>query len=151
MIGWLDDLDAANEFFDVERLGTAAWDSLSSTDREKCIWNAYNRINNSPRYSIPAAPTAAQLVKLAYAQCEMAYYLAVEYGSEDARKALQAQGVVSAGIVKEVYDKDKLDKLPFPPAVEEILIDFFEMGAMSMIPIDRDEDKDMSEDVVEED
>jgi len=151
MIGWLDDLDAANTFFDEERLGTAAWDTLSSDDKEKCIWNAYNRINNSPRYSIPAAPTPAQLVKLAYAQCEMAYYLAVEYGSEDARKALQAQGVVSAGIVKETYDKDMLTKLPFPSAVEEILEDFSTEEILAMIPVDRDESKDLETDVVEED
>ena len=151
MIGWLDDLDVANTFFEEKRLATSAWDALSSTDREKCVWNAYNRINNSPQFSIPAVPTDTQLVKLAYAQCEMAYYLAVDYGSEDARKALQAQGVVSAGIVKETYDKDMLAKLPFPPAVEELLEDFSTSESMVMVAIDRDENEDLDTDVVEED
>jgi len=151
MIGWLTDLDAANTYYDKERLETKAWDTLSSADKEKCVWNAYNRINNSPRFSIPAAPTVAELVKLVYAQCEMAYYLAVEHGSEDARKALQAQGVVSAGIVKETYDKNMLTKLPFPPAVEELLEDFATEEVLAIIPIDRDENETMDTDVVEED
>jgi len=152
MIGWMTDLDDANEYFYEKRLETTKWDALSSADKEKAMWNAYNRINNSPRFSIPAVPTAAQLVKLEYAQCEMSYYLAVHLFGEDVRKGLQAQGVVEAGIVKEKYDKDMLNKLPFPPAVEELLEEFFEFGdAMVMIPIDRDENEDMDTDVVEED
>ncbi|GAH56372.1 unnamed protein product, partial [marine sediment metagenome] len=85
------------------------------------------------------------------AQCETALYMAIHLSDEDRRKGLQAQGVIGAGIVKETYDKDSLDKLPMPPIVLEILGDFYKYGeAMVMVDIDRDEDKSVDEDVVED-
>jgi len=150
MIGWMTDVTEADTYFNT-RVSDAEWRNLDETKKEAALTHAYNRINNSPRFSIPAAPAAAQLVKLKYAQCEMAYYLAYHLDDEDRRKGLQAQGVISAGIAKETYDKDMLSKLPFPPAVEELLEDFSTEVAMSIIPIDRDENEDLDTDVVEED
>jgi len=142
MIGWLTDIDDANEYFDEKRLETAEWDKLSSADKEKAAWNAYNRIANSSDFSIPASPSATELAKLKEAQCEMSYYLAVHLASEDKRKGLQAQGVVEAGIVQETYDKDSLAKLPIPPTVFEILGDFYKYGeAFGIVDVDRDEDE----------
>lgn len=151
-IGWMTELAEANTYFTEKRLAVAAWDALIDATKTKALWSGYNRICHCSDFSIPATPSATELVKLKDAQCEMAYYLAIHMADEDGRKGLQAQGVVGAGIVKETYDKDSLNKLPIPPIVLEILGDFYKYGeAMAMIPIDRDEDKDMSTDVVEED
>jgi len=150
MIGWMTDVAEADTYFN-KRVSDAEWRNLDETKKEAALTHAYNRINNSPRFSIPASPTAAQLVKLAYAQCEMSNYLVIHLAEEDRRKGLQAQGVISAGIVKETYDKDMLTKLPFPPAVEELLEDFATEEVMAMIPIDRDENETLESDVVEED
>lgn len=151
-VGWMVNLAEADTYFEEERLVTAKWDALADADKEKALLNAYNRITIASRYLIPAAPTAAQLLKLKPAQCEMAYYLIIHLLDEDSRKGIQAQGVIVAGIAKETYHKDWLDKLPIPPIVEELLDEFDELGeSMVMIPIDRDEDEDMATDVVEED
>lgn len=150
MIGWMTDLDEAKTYFIEKRLEVKAWDAMVDVTKEKALWNAYNRINNSPEFSIPAAPTATQLLKLKDAQCEMAYYLAIHLADEDSRKGLQAQGVAHAGLAKEIYDRSKLAELPIPPAVADILADMSTSTATSMVPIDRDEDEDLDTDVVEE-
>lgn len=149
-IGWMVDLAEANTYFTAERYVTADWDSLADADRTKALLNAYNRIVYCARFSIPAVPTAAQLVVLKYAQCEMAYYLIIHLGDEDHRKGLQAQGVISAGIVKEVYSKDMLEKIPIPPVVAEILEDFDEeTETIVMLDVDRNEDESVDFDAVD--
>lgn len=150
-VGWMVNLAEADTYFLEERLVTDEWDALADAVKTKALLNAYNRINISTDHTIPAAPAAAELLLLKPAQCEMAYYLIVHLFDEDHRKGIQAQGVVHAGIAKEIYDRDMLKKLPLPPIVEELLADFSDLEAMSMIPIDRDENEAMSTDVVEED
>lgn len=150
-IGWFSNLGDAKDYFREERLETGAWDSLDDTKRTKLINQAYNRIYHSPKYDVPtyAAATAAQLVKLRIVNAEMAYYLAVHLADEDRRKGLHAQGVLEAGIVKEVYDKDMLTDLPVPPFVEAMLDDagFVTEKAFGMVDIDRDENKSVDEKV----
>ena len=79
----------------------------------------------------------------------MAYYLALHWGDEDRRAGLQAQAVTEAGIVKEVYDKDRAGKVPIPPIVEELLEDFSNLKAFGMANIERDEDESVNEKVNE--
>jgi len=156
-IGWLTDVAEADTYFET-RYKSEAWDSVPEATgdyaRTAVLTTAYNRIRYHGDFSIPASPTATQLSKLKDAQCEMAYYFIIHQvnNAEDRRKGLQAQGVVGAGIVKETYDKDSLDKLPIPPIVSEILKDFYKYGeSMVVIPIDRNENEDLDTDVVEED
>lgn len=145
-VGWFADLDDAKEYFEHERLVTEAWDNLDNTKMTKIIKQAYNRIYHSPRFDVPiyADATATQLVKLKIVNGEMAYYLAIHLADEDRRKGLTAQGVVSAGIVKEVYDKDFLNKLPIPPIVDAMLEDFKTEKAFGIVDIDRDEDESVN-------
>jgi hypothetical protein len=160
-IGYYTDIAEAESYFAEERLETVAWDALSDgsvsgTKDEKtaCLKQAFNRILSSPDFILlpdPSAATATQLLKLKPAQAEMAYYLAQHLGDEDRRKGLQAQGVSAAGGVKETYDKDHLDTIPIPPAVRALLQPW---SAVSDVPfyavnIDRDEDKDVHEDVTD--
>jgi len=151
-LGWFDDLANANEYFNTERLETDAWDALTDdAKKEAAVKMAYNRIYYSPKYDVPtyATATVAQLIKLKIINGEMAYYLALHLADEDRRKGLQAQGVVGAGIVKEVYNKDDLMGLPVPPFVDALLEaeGFTTKKAFGLIDIDRNEDKSVDEKV----
>jgi hypothetical protein len=148
-IGWFLNLAAADSYFTVERLSTSAWDAMADADKTKSIINAYNRIYYDPAYSVPtyAAATATQLVILSKANAEMAYYIAQHLADEDRRKGIQAQAVIKAGIVKEDYYADWLDKLPVPPFVDTLLDGFKTYQPFGMTAIDRDEDEDVDEDV----
>jgi len=150
-LGWAS-LVEAESYFANERLKKEHWTALADNDMKNMALNmGYNRIHYFSNYDTPVAgtETAAQLIILIKAQCEMAYYIALHLEDEDRRKGLQAQAVIAAGIVKETYDKDKLSDIPIPPAIDALLEDFKSVEAMAMIPIDRDEDKDLDEDVVE--
>jgi len=145
-IGWFVNLAEATAYFANERLITTAWDALADdATKTKAVKNAYNRIYYDPRYSVPtyAAATAAQLVILKIVNGEMAYFLAQHLEDEDRRMGLEAQHVTDAGIVKEKYDKDKLNDLPIPPFVEALLEaeGFTTEKAFGMVDIDRKEDE----------
>lgn len=153
-IGWFSNLADAKAYFTIERLVTTAWDALvvlGDPTATKAVINAYNRIYYSPKYNVPtyADATAAQKVKLRIINGEMAYYLALHLASEDRRMGLEAQHVTDAGIVKEKYDKDKLDELPVPPIVDALLKDagFTTEKAFGMVDLERDEDESVDEKV----
>lgn len=153
MIGWLNNVDEAETYFET-RYKSEAWDDVleESGDMQKTavLTTAYNRLRYHGDFSIPASPTAVQLAKLKDAQCEMAFYFVIHLADEDRRKGLQAQGVISAGIVKEAYDRDSLDKLPIPLPVQELMKDFDKYGKpIAVVDIDRDEDESVDEDVTD--
>ena len=146
-LGWFTDLADAIAYFETERLVTTAWDAFTDDAlKSKAVTNAYNRIYYDPKYNLPtyATATAAELITLKKVNGEMAYYLAQHMEDEDRRKGIQAQGVVEAGIVKEKYDKDMLDKLPLPPIVEGLLAEFV-TGGFYAVGIERVEDDDIDE------
>ena len=124
-IGWFDDLDDAQDYFDTERLISFAWTALDDDKKqENVLTMGYNRIYYSDSYTVPtyADASAAQLIVLKKVCGEMAYYLAVHLNDEDKRKGIQAQGVIEAGIVKEVYDRDMLKEIPIPAIVHGWLV-----------------------------
>lgn len=148
-IGWFDDLDDAQDYFDTERLDQSAWTALDDDKKqENVLTMAYNRIYYSAAYTVPtyAAATAAQLVVLKKVCGEMAYYLAVHLNDEDKRKGIQAQGVIEAGIVKEVYDKDMLMEVPIPPVVHGWLVagGFLASQLFHAVDIRRNEDEEIN-------
>jgi len=152
-IGWFATLVEAKAYFTGERLVTTAWDvvvALGDPTATKAVINAYNRIFYDPRYDVPtyALATAAQLVILKKVNGEMAYYLAQHLEDEDRRMGLRAQGVIEAGIVKEVYKED-LAELPVPPFIDAILEDegFVTEKAFGMADVDRDEDESVDTEV----
>lgn len=148
-IGW-STLVEAEAYFSNNRLETSEWDLLSTDDKKnKCLNTGYNRIIYAKQWSVPASPTVAQLVKLKIAQQEMAYYIALHLSDEDRRKGLQAQGVIKAGIIKEDYYAEWLDKLPFPPIVINILEEFIVDHEFFAMDIDRDEDRAVTDNVTD--
>ena len=149
-LGWFLDLTDAKNYFINERLVETAWNALSTDAlKTKAVKNAYNRIYHDPRYDVPtyAAATAAQLVVLKIVNGEMAYYLAQHLEDEDRRMGLESQHVTDAGIVKEKYDKDKLNDLPVPPIVNALLEaeGFVTEKAFGMVDLARDETKSVDE------
>jgi len=142
-IGWFDVLGTANAYFTDKRFGTSEWDAEADADKTKALWNAYNRIYYDPAYNVPAYAdaTAAQLVVLQVANAEMAYYIIQHLNDEDRRKGIQAQGVIKAGIVKEDYYAEFLDKLPVPPFVDAILDQFKANLPLHIVNLERDEDE----------
>lgn len=148
-IGWFVDVSGAEDYFDTERLETSAWDALEEVSgnlqKTKVLTQAYNRIYYSREFIVPTytEATAADLVILTKAQAEFAYYLAVHLADEDSRKGLQAQATAEAGIVKEVYDKDRLYDTPIPPFVRDLLIGYLagdEGTQFGAIDLERDEE-----------
>ena len=143
-VGWMDDIADADDYFFLERIASSGWDDLADdAAKTRCLNNAYNRIYYSSKFDVPLVgdATAAQLVILKKAQCEMAEYLAIHLADEDRRKGLISQGVVSAGIVKEDYNKDMAGEVPMPSFVEDLLGGFVTERVFGMVDIDRDEDE----------
>jgi len=142
---YLTDLAEADTYFATERAETEAWDDLSpSSQKEAFLTNAFNLIFYCREFSIPAPAnaTADELVILKKANCEMAYYLAIHLSDQDRRKGIQAQGVVQAGVVKEVYDPARLDVTPIPSNVRDLLAPWaVGKKAFVAINIGRDEGK----------
>lgn len=153
-IGYLT-LAQADLYF-ATRLSADAWTTIPLTSgraqETAALTTAYNRLFYSGLFDLPifASATAAELVFLQKAQCEMALYMLLHLADEDRRKGLQAQGVTVAGIVKEQYAEVDLTKLPIPAFVAHILEDFSTAPAPFYITdIDRDEDKSANEDVTD--
>lgn len=147
-IGWCANLAEAQNYFDTERLRTDCWDevgaeSAGSTLQSKVLTNAYNKLYYDPRWTLPtyAAATAAELVILVKAQCEMAYYLCCHLRDEDRRKGIQTQAVIKAGIVKEDYFSEMLLSHPVPPFVIALLEPWKKYKHLMITDIDRDEDE----------
>ncbi len=144
-IGWQTIVEADSYF--LTRLSSDAWtDEISGTPtKTAALQTAYDRLYYSGLFDLPdfASATAAELIILRKAQCEMALYMLIHLADEDRRKGLQAQGVVQAGIVKETYSEKDLMKLPIPPLVAAILGDFSTAASeMYISSVDRDEDEE---------
>jgi len=130
-IGYFLDVAEAEDYYGNERLDTDAWDDLDSAQKPKSLTMAYNRLYYDPRWTLPtyAEATADELIILQKAQAEEAYYLAQHLTGEDHRKAIQAQGVIEAGVVKERYSEKMLNDLPVPPFVIALLEPWLDDGA----------------------
>lgn len=91
----------AEDYF-ATRMSVDAWDDATDDNQIRALITAYNQLVNSGLFSFPATTTNA----IKYAQCEQALFLLQQGDDIDSRRALQAQGVVEAGIVKEKYSGD---------------------------------------------
>ena len=151
--GWASPAEGDNYFL-MERSVTDLWDALADDAAKNKVLNAsYNRLYYHPEIAVPEAgdETAAQLVVLIKAQSEMAYYLLMHLEDQDRRKGIQVQGVTTAGIVKEVYDKDRAEEVPIPPIVWALLDAFVDRLSMAVVDLGRDEDEDFDYNAVDND
>ena len=149
-IGYFVDLAEAEDYFTNERLDTDAWDDIDESGdlkKIKALTMAYNRIYYDPRWTLPTytEATADQLVILRKANAEEAYYLAQHLTGEDHRKAIQAQGTIEAGVVKEKYTDKMLNDLPVPPFVIALLESFLDDGVyIGAANVARDEEESVN-------
>jgi hypothetical protein len=149
-IGWVEQTAAATFF--TTRYGCSAWATLVSADQISLLTTAWNRILHDSRWTIPASPSATEKANLAYAQELTAWYMYVHLKDEDRRKGLQAQGVIAAGLVKENYDKDSLDKIPLPQEAVDVLVDaFVTHKPFYQVDVDRREPVGADQDVTDVD
>lgn len=156
--GWCTNLADAEDYFEIERLETSAWDDLDDSSpyfqKHKVLIQAYNRLYYSKEFILPTYAEASvdDLVILRKAQCEMAYYLAMHLDDEDRRKGLQAQATIEAGVVKEKYDKDKLYDTAIPQFVRDLLCGYLAGVApveFGIVDIGRDENEGVDYDPVD--
>lgn len=122
---WISDEDAESYFDD--RLNADVWTELTDpsddyhASKKRALITAYKQLNSGIFSGLPG--TVSQNMK--DAQCEQALFL-LQHGSDaDARKGIQAQGVVAAGVVKEQYDVDRMNKTPICAAAMELLKEYY--------------------------
>lgn len=111
--------EEANDFMESRFGSWEFWDD--ETNKAAALITAYKRIVDSGMF-VNLPTTASE--KMKDAQCEMALFLAAEGGDILRRKSLQAQGVTTAGIVKEAYDAAERNKVPFPAEVLKLLDEY---------------------------
>ena len=115
------------------------WELLSAKDKTKLLVSAYYQLSTCGLFEFPSDIT----INMLNAQCEMALFILKHQEDADARKGLQAQGVISAGIVQETYDKDMLQQLPIPPIVKGLLSVYDSSSPLEGVEAERDDDSDI--------
>jgi len=145
-IGWVATLSEAGTIV-TQRLEADAW---TTTDARKtaALWTAWKRlVYSGGRFALDPTTPASDVLK--EAQVEMAIYLLQQMKGEDVRRALQAQGVKSAGIVQETYGGDPRE-IAYPASVCGILGDYDNsIGAAFMVPIGRNENQPIDEEIAD--
>lgn len=137
-IGWIaTGLTEANTYFSTRAGAVILWAGLTDSEKTAALTTAYNKIRFSKQVSIPASPSADQLIYLVYAQEEYALHFIVLDEGGIRREAIQGQNVKSAGIVKESYG-DRSGGLP--DNILEILDDFKTQKPFYSVETYRDED-----------
>jgi hypothetical protein len=131
---WISLEDA--EDYMATRIGAGVvWNTAA--EKEAALITAYKQLMGCDKYSLPVAATQT----LEEAQCEMALFLLQHQEDMDARKGLQAQGVIQAGMVEETYDKDKVGVMPVPPQVDNLLKDYRTESPIGSAQLERDDDE----------
>ncbi len=131
---WVTEAEADD--FMASRIGSSAYWPDGGPDNVAALITAYQWLN-SGRYSFP--DDATQPIK--DAQCEMALFLLQHQPDLDLRMGLQAQGVITAGIVKEKYKSDNYVELPIPPVVQELLDGYDKDRPVYLVNLERNEEE----------
>lgn len=136
---WISESDA-NDYMDSRFGSWEFWDD--ATNKTAALITAYKRIKETGSF-VNLPDEATQNMK--DAQCEMALFLAAEGGDILRRNALQAQGIVEGGTVKEKYDKSVRGKISFPPEVLKLLEEYAgDIGTnLFFDDLERDDDEDV--------
>jgi len=82
-------LAEADTYFST-RIGSAPWDALVDSDKEKYLITAYNWIYYDSAFNVPAASTETAVK---YGQCEAALFLISYYTDMDKHDAMISNGI----------------------------------------------------------
>lgn len=124
----------ANTYFEARLTASTYWTNGASINIPALI-TAYKWLN-AGKYSFPT--TSTQNMK--DAQCEYALFLIQHQPDLDLRMGLQAQGVRTAGVVKEKYKDSNSIELPIPPIVQKLLEDYDNESPAYLVNIERNEE-----------
>lgn len=132
-------LAEANDYF-ATRVGSSLWNESNPIEKAQALVSAFNQLSGCGLFDIPSEITS----NLKNAQCEMALFILKYQEDIDARKGLQAQGVSSAGIVQETYDKDMMSQVPVPPIVKSMLSEYESGSNLEALEAKRDDDEEIT-------
>ena len=138
---WVTEAEA--DTFMEGRLRSSEYWTAGAADNIPALITAYFWLTDSPKFSFPAAVTAA----MKRLQNEMALFLLQHQPDIDLRMGIQAQNVIEAGIVKEVYEM-KVMGIPVPPAVADLAFPYWDAHSFYIVDIERDEEQLTSYDAV---
>ena len=136
---WVTEAEA-NTYFSGRIKASDYWTN-GATDNIPALVTAYKWLH-AGRYTFPT--TVADAMK--DAQCEMALFLLQHQPDLDLRMGLQAQGVISAGVVKERYREDNTVEMPLPPIVQQLLGAYDTDSSAYLINIERNEEEGVNYD-----
>jgi len=145
-IGWLSGTSEGDTYYAKRSGASSKWSSLSTAEKTASLTTAYNSLIFSNQLSLPASPTAAELVILKYAQLEWAIFFFITDEGGIRRQAAQDQNISSAGVVKESYlDPEK--RAILPKWLLGILSGFATQKRFYDVDIYRDESKNPAWDI----
>ena len=136
---WVTEAEA--DTFMATRMGASLYWTDGEGDNVAAVVTAYKWLNSGV-FSFPT--TATQPMK--DAQCEMALFLLQHQPDLDLRMGLQAQGVTSAGVVKEKYREDNAIELPIPPIVQTLLDAYATDKSVFLVNLERNEEEGVAYD-----
>lgn len=132
---WVTQAEADTYFED--RIETAPWDALSSTDKDKYLVTAYRWLFYHPAISAPASTSAPQGVK--DGQCEAALFLINYYDDYTKREALYSSGVRK--FTKSKWSEE-LANVTLPSSITDPIDEegYYDGGCAAMMDITSDTD-----------
>jgi len=136
---WITEADA--NIYMGNRLDADSYWIDEEADNERALITAYQWLN-AGKFTFPT--TATQ--KMKDAQCEMALFLLQHQPDIDLRMGLQAQGVITAGVVKERYKNDNTVEMPIPPIVQKLLAGYDTDKPVYLVNIERNEEEGVNYD-----
>jgi len=108
--------------------------------KEEALVTAYHQLRDCGLFIFPKTATA----DMKRMQFEQALFLLMDQGSIDLRAGLRAQGVVSAGTVKESYRSSGRVEIPIAPAAAAIGERLYQRRRMAFgIDLERNEEEDV--------
>ena len=115
---WITLADA--DIYFSSHIGSAPWDALSDSEKEKYLITAYRWIYYDSAFNVPASSSEGAVK---YGQCEAALYLISYYSDNSKREALIAGGVKRFQYGKREEDLTEVKK-------PQIVINMFSSVAM---------------------
>lgn len=107
------------------------WSGLTPSQKIALLTTAQMPIENDDSYTFPTTVTTA----MQNAVCEQAYFMLLDPDME-IRASLQAQGVIEAGFIKEVYRESGGGEIPIAPMAAK-LIKSLRATATNQVPLTR--------------
>ena len=127
----------ANTYFATYRMGASTYWDVSGVDKAAALFTAQRMLDTCGEFDFPIVSVAVPAtLEMKIAVCEQALFIVRNTDWED-RLALQAQGVVAAGIVKETWAGGGAE-IPIAPLARQALATMgYAVSGSAFIPWER--------------